>query len=176
MAVGGLAEIVLGVPAEQQPLEEIATPLTAEEADGDGAADREHEPRAEQDGTEEPVMMGEWEAARRRRRIIERIERRRIRERAGMRRFRPGPGGSMYAPRMAGLYDSGDRSDDLDREIEVIGSAVDERGALDRRELARAVGASYWGPGRFRAALREALHEGRVRRLSRNTFGPARKA
>jgi MFS family permease len=103
MAVGGLAEIVLGVPAEQQPLEEIATPLTAEEAEGDGAVDREHEPPAEQDGTEEPMMMGEWEAARRRRRIIERIERRRIRERAGMRRFRPGPGGSMYAPRMAGL-------------------------------------------------------------------------
>jgi hypothetical protein len=29
MALGGLAELVWGVPAEQRPLEEIATPLNA---------------------------------------------------------------------------------------------------------------------------------------------------
>ncbi|MDX6644584.1 MAG: hypothetical protein QOK40_311, partial [Miltoncostaeaceae bacterium] len=41
-----------------------------------------------------------------------------------------------------------------------------------RRELARLVGARYWGPGRFTAALREAVDEGRARRLSRATFAP----
>ena len=176
MAVGGLAEIVLGVPAEQRPLEEIATPLTAEEAGAEGATeDREDEPHGEE-GAERPVAMGEWDAARRRRRIQQRTEQRRSRDRTGMRRFRPGPGAGLYAPRMAGLYDAADTGDDLDREIELIGSVVDQRGALDRRELARAAGASYWGPGRFREALREAVREGRVRRLSRNSFGPARRA
>ncbi len=34
------------------------------------------------------------------------------------------------------------------------------------------VGARYWGPGRFRAALSEAAYEGRVRRLSRDRYEP----
>jgi hypothetical protein len=35
-------------------------------------------------------------------------------------------------------------------------------GGLRRRELARRVGASRWGPGRLAGALRQALREGRV--------------
>ena len=42
MAVGGIAEILFGVKAEQEPLEDIATPLTAEEA--------EHMPEREREG------------------------------------------------------------------------------------------------------------------------------
>jgi hypothetical protein len=61
---------------------------------------------------------------------------------------------------------------DLDREIEAIARALDEHGATDQRELARLIGARYWGPGRFREALREAVQEGRARRLSRSSFGP----
>jgi hypothetical protein len=67
----------------------------------------------------------------------------------------------------------GDDSSDLDREIEVIARALDENGPTDRRELARMVGSRYWGPGRFRVALREAVEEGRAQRLSHSTFGPA---
>lgn len=63
----------------------------------------------------------------------------------------------------------------LDREIEVIARALDEHGPTERQELARMVGARYWGPGRFGAALRTAVEEGRVQRLSRGTYGPARK-
>jgi predicted RNA-binding protein associated with RNAse of E/G family len=63
-------------------------------------------------------------------------------------------------------------AEDLDREIDVIARALDERGATDRDELARAVGARYWGPGRFREALREAVAEGRARRVSRDTYAP----
>jgi hypothetical protein len=65
-----------------------------------------------------------------------------------------------------------DDSADLDREIDAIARALDEHGATDRRDLARLVGARYWGPGRFRAALREAVDEGRARRVSRSSFGP----
>jgi hypothetical protein len=56
--------------------------------------------------------------------------------------------------------------------VDRIGRAVDEHGVTDRDELARLVGARYWGPGRFSNALREAAAEGRVRRLSRTTYGP----
>jgi len=49
------------------------------------------------------------------------------------------------------------------------------KGALES-ELARRVGARYWGPGRFRAALREALDEGTVRRLRGGEYAPARSA
>ncbi|HEU4702585.1 MAG TPA: MFS transporter [Conexibacter sp.] len=37
MTIGGVAELLFGVRAEQRPLEEIATPLTAQEAEGAGA-------------------------------------------------------------------------------------------------------------------------------------------
>jgi hypothetical protein len=49
---------------------------------------------------------------------------------------------------------------------------VDEPGARVRQVLARVGGARYWGPGRFRLALGEAIDEGYARRLSRSTFGP----
>lgn len=42
----------------------------------------------------------------------------------------------------------------------------------DRDELAALVGARYWGPGRFRAALRETVNEGRAKRASRDTYAP----
>ncbi|MBV8942732.1 MAG: hypothetical protein JO240_13465, partial [Solirubrobacterales bacterium] len=53
-----------------------------------------------------------------------------------------------------------------------ISQALDEHGATERQELARLVGARYWGPGRFRAALREAVSDGYARRVTRSTFGP----
>ncbi|MGN6379095.1 MAG: MFS transporter [Gaiellales bacterium] len=171
MAIGGIAEIFLGVRAEQQPLEDIAKPLTAEEADQEhGEVDR----TASEDGRLQPAPDGgQWDAARRRRQIQERLERRSRWERQGVRRFRPGPGAGLYAPRMAGLS-APDGGADLDREIDVISHTLDQHGSTDRRELARLVGARYWGPGRFRAALGEAVREGRARRVSRTTFGPAK--
>ena len=60
----------------------------------------------------------------------------------------------------------------LDREVEIIDRALQDRGTANRRELARRVGARYWGPGRFRAALREAVAEGRVKPLRRDQYAP----
>jgi hypothetical protein len=73
----------------------------------------------------------------------------------------------------ASHWSADDSSEDLDREIDVIARALQERGPTERDELAELVGARYWGPGRFRVALREALEEGRVERLSRSTYAPA---
>ena len=62
---------------------------------------------------------------------------------------------------------------DLDREIAEIARALDERGPTDRDQLVGLVGAWYWGPGRFRAALDEAVDEGRAQRVSRTTYAPS---
>jgi MFS family permease len=162
MAIGGIAEIFLGVNAEQEQLEDIAKPLTAEEAetgrlagDDEGAAD---EPTA------------------RERRWQERGERRTSHERAGRRRYRPGPGmgEAFYSPGMLGtsVHSRPVSQAILDREIDAIAAVVEDGGPLQREEIARRVGARRWGPGRFRNALTEAESEGRVRRISRTIYGP----
>jgi len=60
-----------------------------------------------------------------------------------------------------------------DNEIQAIQRGLDEHGATERTELARLVGARYWGPGIFRAALREALAGGRSS-SRRSTGGSSR--
>jgi hypothetical protein len=124
------------------------------DADGDDDGARGHEQRA---------------------RERERLLRRQQREREGLRRLRPGPGSNLYSPRMVGTgaASRGLIDAELDREIEIIGRVLDEHGEMSRRELARLAGARYWGPGRFPAALREAIDAGRARRLSRTTVAPA---
>jgi MFS family permease len=103
MAIGGVVEIFLGVKAEQQRLEQIATPLTASRG--------------------MPVSQ---------------------------------PLGTVA----------------FDREVAAIERTLAERGPTDRRELARLVGARFWGPGRFAGALRTAVAGGQARRVARNRFGP----
>jgi hypothetical protein len=72
---------------------------------------------------------------------------------------------------------SGGRDDEaLEREVDAIERALDEHGQTDRRALSRLVGARYWGPGRFGAALREAVDEGRARRVSRSTYAPPERS
>ena len=132
---------------------------------------RDESGRAEQRRT---AAEAERRAAEREERLRRRLERRRSRERQGWRRFRPGPGHRLYSPRMVGLSSGDEMAEDkaLDHEIEAIGRALEERGATRREELAREVGARYWGPGRFREALREAVEEGRAVRVSGSSFGP----
>jgi len=58
------------------------------------------------------------------------------------------------------------------REVAIIEQALKEHGSANRRELSRRVGSRYWGPGRFRAAPREAIAEDRVKRLRRDQYAP----
>ncbi len=79
MAIGGVVELLFGVKAEQQTLEDIAKPLTAEDAEqGEGA---------EQGPTRGEQHRDERREERRPTRARQRAER----ERSGRRRYRPGP-------------------------------------------------------------------------------------
>jgi MFS family permease len=153
MAVGGIAELILGLRAEQQPLENIAKPITAREAE---------------EGAGEEADAERTEAEARDRRNRERWER----ERMGLRRFRPGPGTGSYSPFLPPPYEP--NPDWLDHEISIIDRALQEQGELDRRQLAQRVGARYWGPGRFRAALRGAVGDGVARRIGRDRYASTR--
>ncbi|HEV7882382.1 MAG TPA: MFS transporter [Solirubrobacteraceae bacterium] len=128
-------------------------------------SEREREQAAERDR----------QAGERDERIRRRLARQEQREHEGLRRFLPGPGRTLYSPGMVGTASrwAPTAEQDLDREIAEIARALEERGPTDRDRLAELVGARYWGPGRFRAALDEAVDEGRARRLSRTTYAPS---
>ncbi len=134
------------------------------------------EAREGSERTEEQIEHRQVEGERRReeearrRRIAARAARRRGESRSGLHRFRPGPGRVVVSPGLSLMPGAGDDDAALDREIEAIAQALDRLGTANRRELAEEVGARYWGPGRFPAAVREAVAEGRARRLSRSTL------
>jgi MFS family permease len=168
------------VAADAERKEELA--LAAQdraEAAGHWLAARAAE---QQVGTLEEQERARTEAAERERmarlrdeRISRRIQQREAREHSGLRRFRLGPGDHLYSPGMFGTASrwAPTAEQDLDREIEAIGRALEERGPLAREELADLVGARYWGPGRFGTALQAAVDEGRVQHPSRGQYGPA---
>jgi MFS family permease len=164
MALGGVAELLFGVRAEGRSLEGIARPLTALELEQNGA---------------EPAEPVEPAARERAARIDDRRTRRRDRESSGLRRYRPGTGSSFYSPGMLGTAGTSSRyaamaEEDLDREIEALERALDQTGPVAEAGLENAVRGRRWGPGRFDGALREAVEEGRARRVSPGLYAPVR--
>ena len=144
MIAAGLVEVWLGVDAEQKPLEEIATPLTAEDADQHPAATG---------GTGTGPAAGQQQ--RRRRGRIEPA----LTPQAPYRLWSPMP--PVYAVPIIDLA--------RDREVDEIVAALGA-GPLERRRLARLVRADLWGPGRFSSALRAAAVQGKVRRTGRGLY------
>jgi hypothetical protein len=120
MIAAGLVEVWLGVNAEQKPLEEIATPLTAEDADqhpavtagagtGPGAGQQQQRRR----GRIEPALTPQ----------------------APYRLWSPMP--PVYAIPLIDLT--------RNREVDEITAALAGAGTLERRRLARLVRADLWG-------------------------------
>jgi hypothetical protein len=133
----------------------------------------EHRARVETLQAEDAGLSQAERQQRIRQRSLEELER----DRRRLRRFIPGPGSSFYSPGMVGNSGTTSRlaaqaRQDLDREIAVIAEALRQHGPLEREELKRLVGGRYWGPGRFRAALRAAMDEGLVSRRSRTVYAP----
>lgn len=123
------------------------------------ASDATTRPQQHEDGADEE-----------RARIQARIRRHREHDQSGIRRYRPGPGRLGRAPGF--VMEAPLTEEALDREVLSIERAVRGHGPIERRELARMVGAQYWGPGVFAEALRQALADGAVRRLSRRLYAP----
>ena len=135
MAIGGIAEVLFGVAAEGEQLEDVAEPLTAE---GEGE-EEERERRPRPPARPRPAAVRVWSS----------------------------PGMPVSAP-LPGVA--------MEHEVDVIDRALQEHGSANRRELGRRVGARYWGPGRFHAALREAVANGRVKRLRGGEYAPVTEA
>ena len=61
----------------------------------------------------------------------------------------------------------------LNREISLIQNLLDEEGELERGVIGDKLGCKYWGPLRFRNALKEAVERGAIRKVGRNRYAPA---
>ncbi|MFE1083814.1 MFS transporter [Brevibacterium sediminis] len=157
MALGGVAELLFGVKAEGADLEDIARPLTAEDAEGAAARDsrEQSEGTAHTEGTEQIEPAGPRETA--------------ARPDAESRssRLRPGPGSAgVYAPWPS--VSSREVPPEVSaNEVNGIIEFVRDMEPVGEVELYRAIGARRWGPGRFRAAVREAIRRGAVHRNRR---------
>ncbi len=148
MAIGGGAELLFGVRAEQKSLEDIAEPLSVQDADEQpdgGGVVRDA-------STQRPQRSSPPVTTRRRRDQL-----------------RPGPGSSRGWPGMPLPAQQGP-TPSHDREVEAIVRELRQRGGASRSELSRAVGAAQWGPGRFGASLREAREQGQARRVARTRY------
>jgi hypothetical protein len=185
MIVAGIVELVLGVEAAGRDLEDIAKPLTAQDAEAEGleeiggrpagdvlteeAGARTEERLEAGERLGEPVMVpaggaGATGTATPRGAAPPEARRGRYRESFAQ---TPGSSWSPYMP------DSGstDLPAERGREVEQVVAALRDAGGRARRdELTKRVNAVQWGPGRFAAALREAVADGRIRQAGRGEY------
>jgi hypothetical protein len=61
----------------------------------------------------------------------------------------------------------------LARELSLIKNLLEDKGELDRDTIGEILGCKYWGPLRFRNALKEGVKRGEFQKTGRNRFGPA---
>ena len=58
----------------------------------------------------------------------------------------------------------------LDREVSLIQNLLQEEGELDRGDIGDKLGCKYWGPLRFRNALKEGVERGAIRKVGRSRY------
>jgi hypothetical protein len=54
--------------------------------------------------------------------------------------------------------------------VSLIQNLLREEGELGRREIGEKLGCKYWGPLRFRNALKEAVERGAIRKVGRSRY------
>jgi len=74
----------------------------------------------------------------------------------------PGPGGSVA--------DADENEWWLRREISLIQNLLQEEGEMDKGDIGDKLGCKYWGPMRFRGALKEGVERGAFRKTGRNRY------
>jgi MFS family permease len=151
MVGAGVVELWLGVAAEQESLEDIATPLTAEK---EGTMDK-------QDDHDAPEQKPAGERARRHRGVPSSYRR-------------------AYSPRGTFVGIPNDEKVLALHVARIVGELADNDSAtLSRHELATRVGARRWGPGQLTHALRVARQRGYIRHVGADRYaakGDARPA
>jgi hypothetical protein len=82
---------------------------------------------------------------------------------------------SSYTPFPGPVSSSPDADEDewwLRREISLIQNLLNERGELPRKEIGDALGCKYWGPMRFRRALKAGVDRGAFRKAGSGRYAP----
>jgi MFS family permease len=145
MFLAGLVEVFFGVDAEQRPLEEISTPLSV--VDAESQKERDVESKAA------PRSLP-------RRRGLAPVPR----QWCGSAAWSPTPVASRYPPGNPYLVS----------EVDAIVAHLDQHGPQSSAQLAQATSARFWGPGRFRQALRSGVASDRIRRVGRDRYAAVR--
>jgi hypothetical protein len=60
----------------------------------------------------------------------------------------------------------------LQRELSLIHNLLEEEGEMERKDIGDRLGCKYWGPLRFRAALKQGVERGAFRKTGRNRYAP----
>jgi hypothetical protein len=61
----------------------------------------------------------------------------------------------------------------LRRELSLIQNLLREEGEMETGDIGEKLGSKYWGPLRFRRALKEGVERGVIRKTGRNRYAPA---
>jgi hypothetical protein len=81
---------------------------------------------------------------------------------------------SAYTPFPTGSAQDADENEWwLRRELSLIENLLSEEGELSRNEIGEKLGCKYWGPTRFRRALKAGVDRGAFRKSGRNRYAPA---
>jgi hypothetical protein len=70
-------------------------------------------------------------------------------------------------------YDEDEMNFWMDREVSLIENLLRERGEMSRSDIGNTLGCKYWGPMRFRQALREGVERGAFKKAGRGRYAPA---
>ena len=80
---------------------------------------------------------------------------------------------ATFAPNVsASEYDQSEQDYWTDRELTLIENALRENGEMGRKELGNELGCKYWGPMRYRRALKIGVEEGRFRKVDGDRYAP----
>ncbi len=88
-------------------------------------------------------------------------------------RYRLGPSRTGQTGMWSPTYASSERpaeDSDIQREVDALVRALAAEDGVSRRRLREMAESRYWGPGRFRRALREAVEQGQIRSQGRDRF------
>jgi hypothetical protein len=89
-------------------------------------------------------------------------------------KHRRGPSIAGWAPTTSrSEYDEEELEYWLNREVSLIANLLRERGELPRDEIGEALGCKYWGPLRFRQALKAGVERGAFRKAGPRRYAPA---